>query len=664
MNRNKNFKRLLSTLTVVLHMNKSFSSIGILTLFLLCIACAGRPARVQTPPVVVSVPSDEIVEEEEAEDLSLDQITLADSALVQQAPERILEAARDRYVAAETMLAEEDTTAARAAVDEVLGLMVVLNDVQDPAVMTGRKALLKQLNRLITDMQNGSQASVEVKGVIPRTFNSSVRKRIQWYAGSNKSGLTASYARSGLYGDMIRNELARRGMPQELQWLPVVESAFKPRAYSWADAVGMWQFILDTGKRYGLRRNGFVDDRMDPYKATPAALSYLSDLYDMFDDWFLALAAYNCGEARVLRAINRHGTRDYWKLRLPRETRNYVPKFLAVIHILDNPEQYGVELPEPLPAYVYEEIQVDKSVTLKDAAEILALPVDDMKALNTALRYSVTPADGYPLRVPLGMGSTLMARMDEIPPANFTPPPEVMKYRVRRGDTLGHIAERFRTSVRKLRSMNNIRGSMIRIGQTLRVPGKSYSGDAWNMASSSPGKVKSVGPADLSASSHTVRRGDTLYDIARKYGTTISSLKQANGMNGSTIRVGQTLRLPNRFNGKTTQTASAASVTMTPYKIRSGDTLSEIAERFRTSLTAVKRANPSVRATRLKVGQTINIPGTGFAAVSKPDVHVVRRGESLWNIARRYGLTVNRILDLNGLKRNAVIKPGQVLRLT
>jgi membrane-bound lytic murein transglycosylase D len=643
-------------------MKKFYSSLGPSVLFLIFIACAGS-GRMQQPPAVTVMPPEAVVQEEE-EALSLDQITLADSLLVQQSPERIIREAHKRYDTAVTALAAADTASARTAIDEVLSLMIVLNGVQAPAITDERKVLLRQINQFISSIQDGHQASIEVKGVMPRILNNSIRKQIKAYSGSNKGVLLRSYARSGLYGDMIRNELALKGMPQELQWLPVVESAFMPRAYSWADAVGMWQFIYETGKRYGLTRTGFVDDRMDPFKATPAALGYLSDLYDMFDDWQLALAAYNCGEGRVLRAINRSGTRDYWKLRLPRETRGYVPKLLAVIHILDNPEQYGVTLSDLHPAYVFEEIQVDKSITLKDAAEVLDVPLDDLKALNTGLRYSVTPATGYLLRVPLGVGATLMAVADEIPTSNFTPPPEIRKYRVRRGDTLGHIADRFKTSVRKLRSMNNIRGSLIRIGQTIRVPGKTYNADAWNMASTASSPVKSAGPADLTTASHTVRRGDTLYDVARRYGTAISILKRTNGMSGNAIRVGQKLRLPDRV-GETSQTGSAP-VAHTPYKIRRGDTLSEIAERFRISLTTLKRTNPSVRANRIKVGQVIYIPGTGGSpdAVKRPDVHIVRRGDSIWNIARRYGLTVTQVLNLNGLKNGSVIKPGQVLKLT
>ena len=229
-------------------MPRSNSYVYLLVMFLIFIACAG-PGRVHQTPSEIIVPPPEFVVQDE-DDLSLDQITLADSLLVQQSPVRVLQEARHRYNTAITSLAEADTTSARTAIDEVLSLMVVLNDVQAPTITEWRKALLGQINQFILDIQNGQQAPIEIKGVVPRVLNGSVRKNIKRYTGSNNNGLHAAYARSGLYGDMIRNELALKGMPQELQWLPVVESAFKPRAYSWADAVGMWQFIYETGKRY------------------------------------------------------------------------------------------------------------------------------------------------------------------------------------------------------------------------------------------------------------------------------------------------------------------------------------------------------------------------------------------------------------------------------
>ena len=536
------------------------------------------------------------VEEPPVPGLTLDHVAPADS-LAMRDPASLLADARLRYDEALSALERSDTTAARAAVDEVLELLVLLSDDQKHAATPEQAELLTRLGPLVDRIQNRRRAAAEVRGSIPRVLNRRVTQQINLFLKDRSLNiLKTAYQRSGRYTPMIREELAARGLPPELQWLPIVESGFKPRAFSWASAAGMWQFIYDTGKRYGLKRSGWVDDRFDPIKATPAALAYLGDLYTMFDDWFLAMAAYNCGEYRVLREINRTGNRDYWKMRLPRETRNYIPKFLAVLHIIENPEKYGVVLPDTHDPYLIEEVRIDKSVALQHVAELLAMPQDDLKALNTDIRYGVTPPTGFSLRVPLGAGSTLLASLHELPESNFKPPPEVRRYRVRRGDTLGHIARRFRTSVSRLRSLNRIRGSLIRVGQLLRVPGRNYSGGSWAGQTASYGTPKN-------AATHTVRRGDSLTRIARYYGTSVVALKLANGLRGDLIHPGQVLRLPGNGSGGS---GTGGSVT---YNIRSGDTLARIARVFKVTVAALMRANPDVQARRLQIGQRIVIPG-------------------------------------------------------
>ena len=566
--------------------------------------CAGprtlEPGSSTTPASGTVDTTGEIIAVEElpAPDLTLDHVAPADS-LATQDPERLLADARLRYDAALAALERSDTTAARAAIDEVLGLLILLSDDQKHAGTPAQADLLRQLGLLVDRIQDRHREAAEVRGTIPRVLNRRVTQQINQYRKDRSLDiLRAAYRRSGRYTPMIREELAARGLPIELQWLPIIESGFKPRAYSWAAAAGMWQFIYDTGKRYGLTRSGWVDDRFDPHKATPAALGYLGDLYGMFDDWFLALAAYNCGEYRVLREINRTGNRDYWKMRLPRETRNYVPKFLAVLHLLENPEKYGIEWPEVHHPHLFEEVRIDKSVALQHVAEMLDMPQDDLKALNSDIRYGVTPPTGYTLRVPLGAGTTLLGSLDALPESNFKPPPEERRYRVRRGDTLGHIARRFRTSVSRIRRMNRIRGSLIRVGQVLRVPGRNYNSRLWVDQEPSYGTPKN-------AASHTVRRGDTLIRIARYYGTTVTALKRNNGLRRDLIHPGQVLRL----SGNGNEGGRAAGGGPVTYNIRSGDTLARIARVFKVTVAALQRANPDVQARRLKIGQRIVIPG-------------------------------------------------------
>lgn len=576
---------------------------------ILLIGCAGprtiEPASRTVPPTIVQEEAVHIGSENElsAPDLTLEHIALADSVLTQDFGS-LLDDARTRYNSAISALGQADTTAARETVDEVLGLLIHLSDDAIRTKHPELTILLKQLLELMDRIHGQQHEFIERKGSITQVLNRTVQRRINLYLDQKRlDGLMAAYQRSGLYIEMIRKEIALHGLPRELQWLPIIESGFKSRAYSWADAAGIWQFIYDTGRRYGLNRSGWVDDRMDPYKATPAALAYLGDLYDMFDDWFLALAAYNCGEMRVLREINRTGTRDFWRLRrLPRETRNYVPKFLAVLHILENSDKYGVVLPQTHKPYLFEEVEIGKSVTLKNVADHLKMPQDELKAMNSSIRYGVTPPSGFLLRVPLGAGLTLLGNIDEIPESRFNPPPEIRKYRVRRGDTLGHIARRYRTSVSRIRRMNRIRGNLIRIGQVLRVPGRRYNNKLWvnnvSRRNDSP-------QAAENANSHTVRRGDTLAQIARYYTTTVMALKQLNGLRSDTIYPRQVLRLTKT--GKNSDGRIEGSAVT--YNIRSGDTLTRIANIFKVSLSALRRANPNLQARRLRIGQPIIIPG-------------------------------------------------------
>jgi membrane-bound lytic murein transglycosylase D len=274
---------------------------------------------------------------------------------------------------------------------------------------------------------------------------------------------------------MILDRLAKAGLPAQLGWLPLVESWFKVRALSRASALGMWQFISSTGMRYGLERDTWVDERLDPEKATDAAIAYLVDLHDFFGDWPKALAAYNCGEARVMRLSRRSADEylDFWDLYelLPGETRRYVPRLLAALLIIENPAKYGMTLPEPdAPPSNVATVSVERSVKLERLDAELGLEAGTLAALNPALRHQATPKRPYDLRVPAGREETLLARIGSVP--LWTPPvPQYATHRVRSGETLSLIAGRYRTSVSAIMRANNLRSAnRLRIGQRLRIP--------------------------------------------------------------------------------------------------------------------------------------------------------------------------------------------------
>jgi len=375
---------------------------------------------------------------------------------------------------------------------------------------------------------------------IPMVMNRHVEKEIKLFQGPERKFFMESYRRSGRYRANIVKALREAGLPEELSWLPLIESGFKVRALSRARALGLWQFIPSTGYKFGLKRNAWIDERLDPEKSTRAAIAYLKELHQIFGDWQTVLAAYNCGEGTVLKVIRDQRVNyldNFWDLygRLPWETARYVPRFLAVLHILRDPAKYGFDLGEPDSPMPYETVTIEKQVHLRDVAKKLGIPLKVLTDLNPELRYKATPATPYALKVPPGSGETLMARIGDIP--TWKPPVRRYAYhRVRRGETLSLIALKYRTSVRAIMRANNLRSRhFIRAGQKLKVPigaRKRYR--------------KTHSRARLNADgTYRVRPGDSLWLIARRFNTSPEKLKQLNGLKTSRLYVGQILRVKN-----------------------------------------------------------------------------------------------------------------------
>ena len=328
-------------------------------------------------------------------------------------------------------------------------------------------------------------------------------------------------------------------MPEELSWLPLVESAFKVNALSSARALGLWQFIPSTGYKYGLKRDTWIDERLSPEKATKAAIAYLNDLHQMFGDWTTVLAAYNCGEGNVLRVIRQQKINyldNFWDLygRLPSETARYVPRFLATLHIMQNPAKYGFsfeELEEPIP---HENISMEKQVRLKTLADVMGITFEELYSLNPELRRQATPPAKYNLRVPLEKGDILLSKLDTLPswvPSKYEYYNYII-YRVKRGDTLYRIAAKYRTSVNAIARANRIsRKRTLSIGQKLRIP----VGRGTDMLSS-------VDDAS-SGKKYRASKGDTLRAIAKKFNTNTAQLKRINNLTSSLIYEGQILQI-------------------------------------------------------------------------------------------------------------------------
>lgn len=593
------------------------------------LACAGsRPGG-----GLSRVPSAQAPPSTDSQNRSLDQEVLDAPVMTVDEPGRVLEQAGRQYKIAREAADRKEIKVAKTAIDKALELMVAISEVEDSRLVMAKEDLLKQLSKLIIAIHEG-RVGGGTKGVISFTFNSRVEREIKRFTGREKRALLGAYERSGLYRDAIQQELVARGLPEALLWLPVIESGFTPRAKSSAQAVGLWQFVMATGQRYGLKRDAWTDDRMDPHKATVAAVAHLSDLYDVLGDWLLAVAAYNCGEERVLRAINRQATYDFWQLDLPRETERYVPRFLAAASIFANPDQYGMTLPPQQSPYTFDERLVEKSIALADAARVIEVPHERLKTLNPALRSDVTPPTGYRLRVPGGLGETLLASLDAIPQAKLVPRTESRRYVVRRGDTLSRIAKKFGTTTVALKKANRLKKNKLRTGQSLEIPGLMDEEAPPAVAqASTPATSTTVAEQDGAPSkrsspalprSYTVRRGDTLSGIARRFGTTVTALKQTNRLNRTNRLVaGQVVSLPDP--GTSEQIASAQP--------------------------AFERPVP------------VSIPSDSLEHDLFLTTHEVKAGDTIWLVARQYGLTVAELMDLNGLKRGEMIQRGQSLRI-
>ncbi len=440
---------------------------------------------------------------------------------------------------------------------------------------------------------------------IPFVVNDRVIAWVDFYSNRNREKFLPGLVRSGRYLPMIQRIFEEEGLPKDLSYMAHVESAYKVNAYSRARAKGIFQFISGTGRRYGLRIDSWVDERSDPEKATRAATAYLKDLYAMFGDWYLALAAYNAGEGKIQRAIDRTGQRDFWALSSTRllrnETVNYVPAILAATLISKDPKRFGLEF-EPDPPAEYETIRVDGPVHLKVLARCAGTDFETLQTLNPALRRRQTPPGSTEVRVPPGTGSATLTALAEIPAADRA---IIARHVVEKGDTLGKIAKQYGVRASAIQKANHMgRRTTLRPGESLVVPGGTAEvADA----SGGPRPVRSEG-----ATIYRVHRGDTLSSVARHFGTTPAAIASLSGIpvNG-VLDVGQRLTIPG-----TAQVAASA-----------------------------RPAHPA-----------------GNAHEKTRVVHTVRRGETLLRIAERYQVTVDRICALNDLRPGQTIYPG--LRLT
>jgi peptidoglycan lytic transglycosylase D len=500
--------------------------------------------------------------------------------------DRIGETLRSYEVNAEQS-ADEENSGTPAPIDELTDMTLPAGD-----------------PRLVTKAE---QELIKVPHDLPLTVNDSVLQYLSFFSTTRGRAIVErGLDRAGRYNDMIRRVLKEEGVPQDLIYLAQAESAFLPQAVSRAGARGIWQFMPFRGQEYDLDRTYWVDERSDPEKATRAAARHMRDLYDMFGDWYLVMAAYNAGPMGVVKAIERTGYADFWELQkrhaLPKQTQNYVPIIIALALVAKQPALYGVEVQAEKPVQP-DIVRPGHPISLSLVADATGADLDDLRMLNPQLLHNATPNDPqFELNLPPGMAGKFEENIQRVPVDKWT---SWRLHAVASGETLGEVARRYRVTVPALESANHLEAhAALPSGFLLNVP-------------TPPPAVKLV--------SYRVKRGDTLEGIAERYDVTVAQLKRWNNIHGTSVPRGSRLRIyaggdpvnNNRAKSKVAESGGAAVRSVSTgarekdeavqYHVKPGETLYSIARAYKTTVSAIRRSNPFLADRPLEAGDVLTI---------------------------------------------------------
>ncbi|MDA8092522.1 MAG: LysM peptidoglycan-binding domain-containing protein [Betaproteobacteria bacterium] len=466
--------------------------------------------------------------------------------------------------------------------------------------------------------------------------------------------------RSKLYLYYVVKEVEARGMPSEIALLPMIESAYNPRALSPAQASGIWQFIPQTGRTFGLHQNWWYDGRRDIRAATDAALNYLQQLHTMFGNWKLALAAYNAGEGAVARAISRNRARglptNYESLPLPEQTRNYVPRLLAVKNIVMDPAKYGITLQSIPDQPYFSDVALTRRIDVKVAAKLAQISVQKFEALNPAynrpvIRDAHGRADPPTILLPVDHVAVFKANL-----ASYDKPlSKWTVFHMPRNEPVVRVARDFRMTPAALRAVNGVspRDRILQVGKTLLVP-RDHAHEGALLAAN-------YVPARASGATHVVRRGDTLYSLAQRYRVSVSKLRTWNDIHHDDLKPGERLVIRTAHHESLALLDHRILRTATHYTVRLGDTLYSLAQRYRVSVSELRAWN-GIRHDDLKPGQRLVIRTTrheGVAMLDQRARYTVRSGDTLGLIARHFNVALNQLQRWNDFSSHHVLHPGE-----
>ena len=496
------------------------------------------PAEPQTTSSATPEESSSPVESADAVTEALREASVVVSEQEPYPEQKRIDDALDIYQEALEFLNLGEPDKAIESLDQSYEIIVSIKHETDPEISQQKEDLRLLISKRILEIYaSRSHPQVGRNGQIPLAMNEYVTKEIKLFQTLERSFFIEAYRLSGKYRPYIVEQIRKAGLPDELSWLPLIESGFKTKAFSKARALGPWQFIASTGYRFDLRRDRWVDERMDVERSTQAAIDYLQVLHDLFGDWTTALAAYNCGEGNVLRVIRQQHVNyldDFWDLypRLPLETARYVPRFLAALHIINDPKEFGfenLELDQPLSS---EKVQINRQMRLKDIARALNLTPGTLEELNPSLRYNATPDYVFTLNLPENSRDVFLAKLEGIP--KWKPPKRAyLVHRVRHGETLSGIALKYKVSVRRIVRANRLRSaSRIRAGQRLRIPLRGQAVVATTKTYPKGSRLQ-----------YRVRRGDSLWLIAKRFNTTVDRIKTLNDIHSDLLQSGQLITI-------------------------------------------------------------------------------------------------------------------------
>lgn len=487
----------------------------------------------------------------------------------------------------------------------------------------------------------------EIPTVIPMTYTREVKSFIDLFVYKRRALMTRMLANAQIYFPLFEEALDKKGLPLELKYLPIIESAMNPHAVSRAGATGLWQLMFGTGKMLGLEINSFVDERRDPKRSTEAAVNYLKQMYDIYGDWHLVLAAYNSGPGNVNKAIARSGgSRNFWTIMpyLPAETRSYVPIYIAATYAMFYANDYSLKSAEPKrELYAVDTINVPGKISLAHIAKTIDMPLDELQFLNPSLRAGIIPftQNGFPLNIPVNYFSTFEARRNEIlndplmaqqdVVMAFATTPKVIYEIVKKGWSLQRVASKYACSVAEIKKWNGLRSDHIHTGMKLKI-------------------VQQVAPA---APAEQLNQQSTAVNTSPEADSLIASATTNNTI---------------------TETEKRYEPVYSIHTVKSGDILGKIADRYNTTVSEIMRQN-KLHSSHINIGQKLKIKtGEKVVYVQVPSKninkdcncieYVVQPGDTLWSITQKYnGLTVQKLKSENEFIQQRPIKVGDVLKI-